>query len=124
MFYLLSRHAEVEKQLIDEIDTVLGGELSYDRLKQLKYADAHVFRPERWLEMKERPSEFKFLSFNAGPRLCLGRSLAIMESKLLAASILQRYRLRLVDNRVDPYQVTLTFQMQNGMPVTVLPRSR
>jgi len=34
--------------------------------------DAMTFRPQRWLEMKKPPSAFKFPTFNAGPRLCLG----------------------------------------------------
>jgi cytochrome P450 len=34
-------------------------------------SDAHVFRPERWEE--SRPRAWKYLPFNGGPRICLGR---------------------------------------------------
>jgi hypothetical protein len=41
------------------------------------------------------PAGVQFISFNAGPRLCLGRSLALMEAKLLLASVLRRFAFQL-----------------------------
>ncbi len=54
------------------------------RRKDLWGDDAEDFIPERWIEahrlkmIKEDP--FKFLPFNAGPRVCLGQSFAYNEA--------------------------------------------
>ncbi|EIN09534.1 cytochrome P450 [Punctularia strigosozonata HHB-11173 SS5] len=51
--------------------------------------DADVFRPERWIE---DPSLTKyFMAFSSGTRGCLGKSLAILELKMIVATLLQRY---------------------------------
>lgn len=47
--------------------------------------DAAEWRPERWLEQKTEPSLFVWSSFQAGPRTCLGKDLAILEAKAIIA---------------------------------------
>ena len=48
--------------------------------------DAEEFKPERHLAEDKckfmDPSQYKFTSFNAGQRLCLGKDLALLEIKL------------------------------------------
>jgi hypothetical protein len=36
-------------------------------------------RPSRWLALDSMPSPYSYLSFHAGPRLCLGQRLAELE---------------------------------------------
>ncbi len=36
-------------------------------------------RPERFLELPAMPHAYTFTAFNAGPRLCLGKTLAELE---------------------------------------------
>ncbi|KAK1220917.1 hypothetical protein PQX77_016296 [Marasmius sp. AFHP31] len=51
--------------------------------------DSYSYRPERWIE---DPSLSKyFMAFSMGARSCLGRNLAIMELKMAAACLFQRY---------------------------------
>ena len=43
--------------------------------------DPDRFMLQRWLDLKAdtRPSNFAYPQFNAGPRLCLGKNLALLE---------------------------------------------
>ncbi|TYZ67861.1 hypothetical protein PybrP1_006392, partial [[Pythium] brassicae (nom. inval.)] len=56
--------------------------------KALWGEDVRVFRPERWLEMEKRPSAFDFPVFQAGPRICLGMNMSLLESKIFTATML------------------------------------
>ena len=40
------------------------------------------FEPKRWMEREKYPSNYAYPQFNAGPRLCLGKGLAMLEIKL------------------------------------------
>jgi len=74
--------------------------------------DAEVFRPERWLEMKEAPDNYKYVVFNAGPRECLGRRLAVVEMKACLAMLLPNVSLKLA---VPPEEVVHDAQLTIGM---------
>jgi len=70
------------------------------------HRDARFFReplrfdPERWSGKAEGARQgFSYFPFGGGIRRCIGESFALMEAKLLLASIAQRWRLRL-----DPAQ--------------------
>jgi cytochrome P450 len=54
------------------------------------------FRPQRFLAGRDSWPAFAYLPFGAGPRVCIGRTLAAMESTLLVARILGRWRLELL----------------------------
>merc|ERR1712007_191306 len=54
------------------------------------YPDPEVVKPERWIPFKE-PSQYEFPVFQAGPRICLGMSMAIFEAKIAALMILREY---------------------------------
>lgn len=49
-----------------------------------------TYRPERFL--KKGPEPFTFLPFIDGPRNCLGQHLALLETKIVLATLLQRFR--------------------------------
>src|SRR5262249_56876707 len=53
------------------------------------------FDPERWSGKAEGARQgFSYFPFGGGIRRCIGESFALMEAKLLLASIAQRWRLR------------------------------
>ncbi|KFA65083.1 hypothetical protein S40285_03137 [Stachybotrys chlorohalonatus IBT 40285] len=56
--------------------------------------DADQFKPERWEEVTARQKN-AFLPFSYGPRACVGRNVAEMEMKLIAATWARRYGVRL-----------------------------
>lgn len=95
-------------------------------------ADCEVFRPERWLLADGdgagdakllQPSAFDFVTFNAGLRLCLGKAMAILEGKIVAAAVLQHFSLRLQPAYEPRQRVSVVFAIENGLPVTVHARN-
>jgi cytochrome P450 len=81
------------------------------------------FQPERFLPETEKPAHrLAYVPFGAGPRLCVGKHLALVEGALLLAQIGQRYSFRLAeDHRVVP-DVAITMRPKFGM--YVLPQKR
>ena len=63
------------------------------------YPEPLRFRPERFLAHSFSP--FEFLPYGNGARRCLGAALASYEMKLVLATILGRYRLRLASRRPE-----------------------
>jgi cytochrome P450 len=87
--------------------------------------DCTEFKPQRWLVHEDgrtkilNPPSHEFVVFNSGPRLCLGKSMAILEGKTLAASILQTFHIQ-VRKGYEPLQrIAPVVGMVDGLPVTV-----
>lgn len=51
--------------------------------------DAASWVPERWLEMENEPSSFLFTAFQAGPRICLGKDMALLEVRAVLAQLVR-----------------------------------
>jgi cytochrome P450 len=80
--------------------------------------DPDRFTPER---SAGRP-RFAYFPFGGGPRICLGKSLAMMEAQLVLATVAQRYSLRVVPGHPVEPQVLLTPHPRHGLPMTLHPR--
>lgn len=94
----------------------------YGRSKELWGPQAEQFLPERWLDAPA-PSQFKFPSFNAGPRVCLGRALALLETKLCVAMLASNFRFRLHSSQVNvDYTFTVTLPIKDGLFMSIHPR--
>ena len=53
-----------------------------------RFADPHAFRPERWLGSGEGVHDASsHIPFGTGPRLCPGRTLALLEMKVVLATL-------------------------------------
>uniref|UniRef100_A0A0G7ZNT9 Cytochrome P450 CYP86K6 n=1 Tax=Picea glauca TaxID=3330 RepID=A0A0G7ZNT9_PICGL len=96
-----------------------------NRMESVWGKDAREFKPERWINQYGicvKESDYKYPVFNAGPRLCLGRDLAYVNMKSVAAHILLRYRVRVdPDHPVKP-NFGPTLFMEHGLKVTLQPR--
>ncbi|KAL2335715.1 hypothetical protein Fmac_016928 [Flemingia macrophylla] len=61
------------------------------RSKEIWEKDCLEFKPERWISNKREvvyvPS-YKFIAFNTGPRMCLGKNTAMIQMKILVSSFL------------------------------------
>lgn len=82
------------------------------------YTESHQFKPERFIEHKY--SAYEYLPFGGGNRLCIGYALALLEMKLVLATVLSRYQLELVDDKpVKPARRGVTLAPANGIPMVL-----
>jgi cytochrome P450 len=78
--------------------------LRHDNLNETYFPDAKAFQPERWLSPSEGEAPGTVgnakrvsMPFGAGPRVCPGRYLALLEIKMAMAMLLQNFELLGVD---------------------------
>jgi cytochrome P450 len=85
--------------------------------------DAAEFKPDRWIDSTTGKlitvSQFKFPSFNAGPRLCLGMSLAIMEIKMVLVTLLSKFHLELEPDQNITYVNSVSLPVKGELLVRV-----
>ncbi|CAN6179599.1 unnamed protein product [Urochloa humidicola] len=96
------------------------------RMTYLWGEDAEDFRPDRWLVngVFQQESPYKFVSFNAGPRICLGKDFAYRQMKIMAATLIHFFRFKLADESKDAtYKTMFTLHMDKGLHLHVYPRS-
>lgn len=62
------------------------------------FRDPHTFRPERWIkgdpmfDNAEEKDPYCYLPFSAGQKNCLGQHMSIVESKIILAKFLMRFK--------------------------------
>ncbi|MFP9191787.1 cytochrome P450 [Natronosalvus vescus] len=84
------------------------------------YDDPLAFRPERWTpEMEADLPKLAYFPFAAGPRRCIGDRFAMLEARLLLATIYQRYHLELVPGTDLDLMATITARPKHEIPMTV-----
>lgn len=127
-----SKHVIADDILPDGTVVPAGSAITYSiystgRMKFIWGEDCLEFRPERWLsddgnkfEMKD---SFKFVAFNAGPRICLGKDLAYLQMKSIAGAVLLRHHLTVVAGHRVEQKMSLTLFMKYGLKVNVHPRN-
>ncbi|KAI3925768.1 hypothetical protein MKX01_003327 [Papaver californicum] len=105
-------------------DLIVYSMYSIGRTEAIWGKDCREFKPERWIKNGKSvaESQFKFLAFNGGPRLCVGKQFAYIQMKMVAASILLRYSVKVVRGQTVVPKVTTTLYMKNGLSVNFKPR--
>lgn len=120
---LLGRESEADDTLPDGTAVRKGWMVMYSamamgRSKRIWGADCAEFRPERWLldGVFRGRSLFEYPVFHAGPRVCLGKEMAFIQMKAVAASILERFEIEVVEER-GKHEAQITLKMEGGLPV-------
>ncbi|CAI6073614.1 unnamed protein product [Clonostachys chloroleuca] len=96
------------------------------RMPEVWGDDAGEFKPDRWFDEdgKNMPfSPFKYHSWSAGPRSCLGRPLATYEGISIAAAIIQRFDVIMSDT-TKTYEplAALNMRVKDGVKMRVRKR--
>lgn len=90
------------------------------------FGDPQRFRPERWLD--DAPGDTKphsprlMLAFGAGPRVCPGRGLAMLECTMLVAAFVKRFDVTLACDESGIEEVTTLTTAPRGIRLLVLAR--
>jgi cytochrome P450 len=95
--------------------------------KKLRGDDPEVFRPERWLEMKTRPSAYEYPVFQADPCICPGMNIGLLEIKISVVIMLRHFHVRIQDGeqlKNRGYIPSVALKIAGGLPLQMTPRMR
>ncbi|KAL6979522.1 hypothetical protein U1Q18_021183 [Sarracenia purpurea var. burkii] len=97
------------------------------RMRSIWGEDARDFKPERWLDdngIFQPESPFKFIAFQAGPRICPGKELAYTQMKIFSAVLIGGFVFKLSDEtKFVNYRPLLNLVIDGGLHVRAFPRS-
>ncbi|VAH53688.1 unnamed protein product [Triticum turgidum subsp. durum] len=107
-------------------DTILISLHSMGRMEGLWGKDCLNYNPDRWLsedgnKLKYVPSH-KFLAFNSGPRICLGKDIAVMQMKTVIASTLWNFDVEVMEGQSIQAKPSCILEMKNGLMVKLKKR--
>ena len=107
-------------------DTILISLHSMGRMEGVWGEDCLHYKPDRWLSvggnnMRYVPSH-KFLAFNSGPRMCLGKEIAVMQMMIVVASTLWNFDVHLEKGQSIEPKASCILTMKNGLMVKLKKR--
>jgi len=114
---------EVEGYAVPAGVTVLVSPYAIQRNPRY-WQNALIFDPERFAP--ERASEhhnLQFIPFGSGTRMCIGRGFALMEAKLVLATLAQRFRWELASSDEIEAQAAVTLRPRHGLIATLNTRA-
>ena len=121
----ISRTAQAEDELcgreIRPKDTVMMPIYALHRNKLL-WDEPDNFVPDRFAKGTE-VDRYQFLPFGDGPRICIGMQFAMIEAKIILASLINRYRFDLIPGKTPKPEMILTLRPTGGVHLKVTPRS-
>ncbi|KAJ8650111.1 hypothetical protein MRB53_003134 [Persea americana] len=122
--------AEIDDILPDGFKVKQGDGVYYlaysmGRMTNIWGEDAEEFRPERWLKngifCPESP--FKFVSFHAGPRICLGKEFAYRQMKIISMVLLRFFKFQMEDEKQQVrYKTMFTLHIDGGLKLRAFAR--
>ncbi|XP_041024946.1 cytochrome P450 94C1-like [Juglans microcarpa x Juglans regia] len=125
-----SKFCQEDDVLPDGIFVRRGTRVTYHpyamgRMEEIWGPDCLEFKPGRWLKdgIFFLANPFKYPVFQAGPRVCLGKEMALVELKCLSLSLLRRFHIELkTPSRTPLFSPGLTASFRGGLPVLVRER--
>ena len=84
------------------------------------FAEPLTFDPERFSpENEAKIPKYAYLPFGGGPRVCIGNAFAMMEARLVAITVLQRFKLSLAPNQQVRAEQLFTIRPRGGLKMVV-----
>ncbi|KAL9677406.1 hypothetical protein QQ045_005635 [Rhodiola kirilowii] len=114
--------------LVSEGTRVTYHPYAMGRMDEIWGSDCLEFKPERWIRdgLFHQENPFKYPVFQAGPRVCLGKEMAVVEIKTVAFSLIRRYSIKLASNcySVPKFSPGLTATFHGGLQVLVTEKTQ
>lgn len=87
------------------------------------FPDPDTFDPERFSPENEKSiPKYAYLPFGGGPRVCIGNAFAMMEAKLIVATLAQRFSLRVAPGQQVVPETVFTLRTKYGL--SMIPQAR
>jgi cytochrome P450 len=84
------------------------------------FAEPEAFNPERWdNDLEKQLPRGVYFPFGDGPRVCIGKSFALMEAVLILATIAQKFHLELIPHQIIELQPSITLRPKHGIQVVL-----
>uniref|UniRef100_A0A0E0K8L2 Cytochrome P450 n=1 Tax=Oryza punctata TaxID=4537 RepID=A0A0E0K8L2_ORYPU len=103
-------------------DKILVSIYAMGRMESVWGRDSGEFRPERWIsedgKLRYVPS-YKFTPFITGPRTCLGKDMALVQLKVVAAAVVKNFQIEAVPGHIVEPKLSMVLHMKNGFMVRV-----
>lgn len=87
------------------------------------FPEPQAFRPERFAQGIPTAVRGAFLPFGGGSRLCIGKEFALMEARLVLATMAQRFRLQLEPGQEIAPRFAVTLSPRNGLRMRLVERA-
>ncbi|KAL6126017.1 hypothetical protein ACLB2K_074068 [Fragaria x ananassa] len=125
------RCADIDDTLPDGFRVKKGDGVNYmayamGRMPYIWGKNAEEFQPERWLKdgIFQPESHFKFVTFHAGPRICLGKDFAYRQMKIVAMALVYFFRFKLADEAKEVnYRTMFTLHIDGSLPMLAVRRT-
>lgn len=119
MFSETSAQCEIGGYHVPAGCTIIGSQWVMQRDPRF-FEQPEVFNPDRWAgDLEKQLPRGAYVPFGDGPRICIGRSFALMEVVLLLAAIAQKFELNLVPDQTIIPQPTITLQPKDGIKMVL-----
>ncbi|KAK1264524.1 Cytochrome P450 86B1 [Acorus gramineus] len=111
--------------LVEPGTRILISMYAMGRMKEVWGEDCGEFTPKRWITkhgtVKYEPPH-KFLAFNAGPRSCLGKDMALTQMMVVAAAMIYNFKVEAVEGHVVEPRISVILHLKNGFLAKVRKR--
>ncbi|MEM9047639.1 MAG: cytochrome P450 [Pseudomonadota bacterium] len=116
---VIARTAQAEDRICGRVilpgDTIMMPFYALHR-HTLYWEEPDAFRPDRFVA--QRAGRFTYLPFSDGPRVCIGAGFALMEAKIVLATILKRFSFTSIGHVPKP-RLVITLRPEGGVKLAV-----
>uniref|UniRef100_A0A7N0RFE7 Cytochrome P450 n=1 Tax=Kalanchoe fedtschenkoi TaxID=63787 RepID=A0A7N0RFE7_KALFE len=107
---------------VDKGKEIIISTYTLGRTESVWGADCLEFKPQRWISDKGgivHVTSNKFNAFSAGANQCLGKELAMLEMKMVAAAVVWNYHFEVVEGHSVDADSSIMYYMKHGLKVHV-----
>ncbi|XP_071714273.1 alkane hydroxylase MAH1-like [Rutidosis leptorrhynchoides] len=96
------------------------------RMETIWREDCFDFKPERWFSDKggiKLVSSNHFTTFHAGARTCIGKKIAFIQMKIVAATIIHNYKIEVAEGLSNALNTSVFLQLKHGLKIKLIRRN-